>query len=692
MAELFCEGCDTVVGQYCKDAPERRREQMVGQHFYKFSKTQLKDARSGEVVEPVFAVVNEETTPGTPKPRRSGLAPTNTSSPLPRPRTAAALKSSPPQVNGYAVRDQQDGASESPRVNGGAGENQGGLMNRLLELERLVRAGSVVTTAAPPRAETMHPAPTAQEGYGYSRAGVSDQIIEDQKKQIESMTTQMNTLRATIDDLRGVIQDLRAEKARQQSSSLQENAVLNHFEEMIRSVRDSQHTNDEADGLRAENQRLKDRLSTIAGAMGVPSEHSPQNDRSDQQPERDSSLGKRKRDHGPPSRMGFRRGDYNPNEQGYMHNGNDGLHPLTPESMQEMAAARRPTPAGRPPPPNQPYPPQNQPYVHHLQFGFPDPNLRPYGSEAPSSQYYPPQQVYHQAPPPPMFPGNGHNYHPPMGPRPGSRMASRSPQQGPPESVRGNRSGDRNGRRSSGHNVEFSDDEIATANASDAPLSIPRPRPLPPPSLPPYQQNYAPSNPPPRGMSEARPFPPYQTPTVSRKHVPRSLTCTSLRQPATGYGLNNALHFTPDLVEQRIHKKKGPSKLASATTPAAGKEESVSDSGIEIERPGTARPQGEPEEIPIDPALEALEVKELSDGEDSLAGAQSDAGKGPRGRVQVDLVDDEDEDEEDGPYRPGRNSAKKTATQRKNAKGRSSRKSLLDKDIEEAEALLEGSA
>jgi hypothetical protein len=664
MAELFCVGCDTVVGQHCKDAPERKRDAMKGQNFYKFSKAHIKDAKTKAVVEPAF--LNDEAPP-TPKPRVRAVTSTSTSSPAPRRVISAPVANTSPVKDSTTSSDQHDGGNSSPPI-AATDDEQGGLLNRLLELERLVRSGSMATPAVQARPE---PTPVPQPLHAYAQPPPvlpqHDQVIEDQRRQIDSMSAQLTTLRGTIDDLRGVIQDLRAERSRQQSLSLQESAMMNKFDEMVKSVRNGQLPDTEAETLRTENQKLKDRLSTIAGAMNISSEEGNQIEQS-------TNLGKRKREEENQSRAGFRPNDnYRPNEVNHVYNGNDYYHPLTPESMQEMAA-RGQTPAARPGPPNQPYPPSNLHYVPpHLRYQHSGPDMRQYGPPHPANSGYPPPNP---PPPHPYPPGMDSHYRPNMPPpRPDSRMMAHPPLQPPAPNGPGDRPG------SSGQPVEFSDDEIAATNASHVPLSVPRARPPPQASVPPYgplPPNGAPyANVPPNGMYDA-PQPPhasFQTPTTSTRNKPvaRSMTCHSLRQPATGYGLDNALHFTPDLVKQRVPRRNRGKKssLGNEDTSAKIEAESVVGIGDGVEntsRAGTVRPTGQPsdgdDDIPIDPVLMQARNGEAGGSQGSKRGA---------GRNEIVVNDSEDDDAPgDGLYKPGR----PTGSVRKGAR-RQPRKSVV---------------
>lgn len=195
----------------------------------------------------------------------------------------------------------------------------------------------------------------------------------------------------------------------------------------------------------------------------------------------------------------------------------------------------------------------------------------------------------------------------------------------------------------------------------------------------------------PHGTYEARPPQPaipapiLQTPGAARtKHVARSLTCHSLRQPATGYGLDNALHFTADVVKQRLPPKRGRGKKASVggVGPEASTKietESVVGVGEEIERPGTVRPVGRPQddevEIPIDPALTDAQV----------SGSQGSK----RGQPRVEVVVADSEDEEyasgDGTYKPGKSiesSARKGARRMPRRSVVVSREELQNEDDE----------
>ena len=649
VAALLCANCDVVIGRYCRNAPERRREALVDQYFYKLSKTYLKVRATAK--QKVEHVILNEYTARTPKPHSKVPVPASSSSPMPRRVSELAAKSSPLNNSAHDSEEQEDVERHSPPPIT-TRDDQGGLMNRLLELERIVRAGSIVTPMVQAKIESTPAAEVpqlAQGGYASETRAHNDQLYEDQKRQIESMSAQLNNLRGTIDDLRGVIQDLRAEKSRQESLSLRESAVMNHFDEMIRSVKNGQTSNSEADSLRAENLRLKDRLSTIAGAMGVPAdepathgqpppfnEHEPGN-----------SLGKRKREEGTQSRAGYRPNDSfrHPDYHTVPH-GSDYRHPLTPESTQDIPSARGPTPVQRSMLPDQTFLQPNMPYVPpHMRHQYSEPNLRQYGPAGYNSAFqqpYPPQQGF--------IPGHESQYQVQMIPRTDSRASMRPPP-GQGDAYREGQQGHRDYRGSADHPVEFSDDEIATANASDAPLSVPKPR-----APPPHPMGIQPVNNAayslPRGMSEA--WPPYedQTPAARAKHVPRSLTCTSLRQPATGYGLNHALHFTPDLVKQRIPKR------SDGTGRKTAKEKKfIAMTGSEkvhrshVERAGTTVPSGQPDQIPIDPNLE--DVDDLQDPDPEEDSSQ----QSKRNQARVNEAEDE---ERDGLYKPGRTSVRKT--------------------------------
>lgn len=72
MAEVFCKHCDTVVGRYCKSAPEKSKEYLLDRQFYKLSRVYLKDAQTLEKLEPIFV---DEAEPERPRSVRSSIAP-----------------------------------------------------------------------------------------------------------------------------------------------------------------------------------------------------------------------------------------------------------------------------------------------------------------------------------------------------------------------------------------------------------------------------------------------------------------------------------------------------------------------------------------------------------------------------------------------------------------------------------------
>ncbi|ETN37004.1 uncharacterized protein HMPREF1541_07992 [Cyphellophora europaea CBS 101466] len=587
MAEVFCEGCNTHIGQHCKRAPESKKAQMVGQDFYKLSKTYLKGANTAKRTEPVF-VDDVDAGPSTPIAKRKKDSSAQGSSSVARPKT------SPPET-GPVNNDEEERANNKV-------EHQA-VLDRMAELERLVRSGGFAACVAPPRQEYGQP-PPQQYGPPYVGLGFPHsqhaQIIEDQKRQIASITAQVNGLQGTIEDLRDIISDLRAEKARQQSGSLQETAIMNRFEEMMKSVRDGQAVAEETDFLRVENRKLKERLSTIAGAMGLPPDGSSEDEDGSA-----NSLGKRKRTEEHPARPFFRNQESLAPAEGYgpLH-GNDQFHPPTPESLQELANAREPTPALR-------QSVNGHGYFRHqstsygpapLRHQYSDPGLGQYPPAA--SLYGPPQpRESHYANPNEHFARqNASQIPPPILARPESR---KDPQ------VAGSASRSRNYPADSGpvmgDSVEFSDDEIATPAPGDAPLSVPRKRPQPPifPGVGPTPNHRGnrmghalidPSNSgAPHGPFEGQP--PQQTPVQPAPYrpppFPRPGACTSLRQPALAPGINNALNFTPGEIARRVRKDKNLPEFS-----VAGKEESTpgpTTSGTRTQMTS---------HIPIDPALE----------------------------------------------------------------------------------------
>lgn len=584
MAEVFCESCNMHIGQHCERAPDSKKAHMVGQHFYKLSKTYLKCAKTAKTVE-MTIVAAEQGAPSTPKRRRD-------SSPAARPKTP------PPQAESTASQGQSHGSARSPHKSHDA-EDQTILVNRLAELERLVRMGGFATPGPTAQPAAYTQPPPLSYGPSYTALGPAssqhDQIIEDQKKQIANITAQVDSLRGTIEDLRGIIHDLRAEKSRQQSVSLQESAVMNRFDEMIRTVRDGQNSVAAVDVLRAENKRLKERLSTIAGAMDV------HPDGSEGEAAGRNGLGKRKRDEDNANRTSSHNaGSFGPNDGYSAPNGSEPVHPPTPESLQELMNGRVGTPA-----------------MHHVPntHSYAQPHSARYGTPALGHQYSDPSMGQHSA--------SGPRYGPPYaddGPYANAmdRLAkSGVPQYGAsymarPESRASRRATTTyNGRtsRNSGaedNNVEFSDDEIATPAPGDAPLSVPRKRPAPPvfPNIEPTP-NHRGSR---MGSTFTNPSHPgfYQDPYYARPPLvapvqsnlyrpptyPRPGTCTSLRQPATAPGIHNALNFTPGEVAKRVVRKK-----RTSGSDNGDKEESS---------PALDAASGEHDSIPIpiDPALE----------------------------------------------------------------------------------------
>lgn len=591
MAEIFCESCNMHIGQHCEEAPESKRSQMVGKHFYKLTKTYLKDAKTAKTTDPRF-VDGEEFVPSTPVRRKMT---TKVVTP------EARRKSTPTSTSETTAQDSQRSAPVRTSPRNSNTEDQNELAKRLADLERLMRGGLPAPTASA-RPETFAPAPQA---YGYTSQGPGastsqqEQVIEDQRKQIASMTAQVDSLRGTIEDLREIIKDLRADKARRETVTLQESTVLSRFDEMLRSVRDGQSKAAEADRLRADNDRLKERVSTMAGAIGVSS------DASEEEIRAKSNLGKRKRDEEHTGRSSFRSFDAGGQNGGYAAgNASEQFHLPSPESLQEPVNGRGVTPAIPPPPQSNPYS-----YQHGPAYG-PRP-LRHQHSEPGMSRYATPGASYSSTNPPEHMFSN-----------PIDRVARQ-------EGLQMTRSESRAGRRSAfnnankritnrysdgdalGESVDFSDDEIATPAPGDAPLSVPRKRPVPPifgssddrrgsrmgsvfpgPSFPDTWQGHGVLHPP----AQPRPHKPPPVPKPGR--------CTSLRQPNLMPGINNALVFTPDEVAKRMENEKPRGRGR------AGKETASSRADAEDAEPAEIS-------IPIDPALEDAASRSNSLGDES---------------------------------------------------------------------------
>ncbi|RMZ85080.1 hypothetical protein DV738_g54, partial [Chaetothyriales sp. CBS 135597] len=238
MAEVFCRVCSCLVGQYCKTAPNREKQELVDNYFYKFSKTFLIDADSLAPVDPVFTYggdLAEKSAPVPPRPRLSKGTHTRLKD--------SQYRRASGQHSRARARGRIDSVSErhSPG-DGTVSEYESGVGSQ---------SNSIL-----------------QEKSAMQHEEKEDAAVKDQQKQITALSNQIDTLKTTLHDLSTMVHKLYAER-REHAAETSTSASASSASHVKTSVRMPLAPSDELERLRAENEQLRQRFAMIESVMGV---------------------------------------------------------------------------------------------------------------------------------------------------------------------------------------------------------------------------------------------------------------------------------------------------------------------------------------------------------------------------------------------------------------------------------------
>ncbi|RMZ84607.1 hypothetical protein DV737_g1095, partial [Chaetothyriales sp. CBS 132003] len=239
MAEVFCRVCSCLVGQYCKTAPNREKQWLVDNYFYKFSKTYLIAAESLAPVDPVFTYGGDPTTAATPVPGP--------------PKSRSSM---PARVRSRDLQPRHSLDQHSCAQVGGGGGVVPDHLSLVEGSSRLPEHGSRGVTQSGGSLERSDP---RQKGEEYD-------VVNDQQKQLTALTNQINSLKSTVHDLSSLVLKICAER---QEPGAQTSTPAHSAAEKAALLKDSQAPSDELERLRTENEQLRRRFAMIESVMGV---------------------------------------------------------------------------------------------------------------------------------------------------------------------------------------------------------------------------------------------------------------------------------------------------------------------------------------------------------------------------------------------------------------------------------------
>jgi len=319
MSEVYCIKCMAVVGQYCTSAPNEEKQKLVDQHFYKLSRTILKDSRTFEKVDPIYGYAGE-ISPGSIKVShtpRASLPPRPRWSETPVRQSKTVIGQSAPSVlsplSALAPRTAQRATPSSAR----ATTDTSSLRYNIVQDDNPDALDDLPTTLADKsvnvEGRAVQAADKTQE-HEKQLAGLDKVLNAHDKKilehnrrlnaqgfqigehklkfvnqgnKIDGLTSQIAKLNETMDEMKATIQALQAE--RYQPAQLSQEDFIGHFESLLRGVRGGNSESEElrklreekdAEGLevkrlRAENKKINARLRTITSTTSTTSGNAP---------------------------------------------------------------------------------------------------------------------------------------------------------------------------------------------------------------------------------------------------------------------------------------------------------------------------------------------------------------------------------------------------------------------------------
>ena len=257
LAEVFCNKCSLVIGQYCRAAPSTASSFLIDQYFYDLQKTYLKDAQTARPIDPEFGY-NGDIGPPSFKRQRMSVAPT--------PRM-----SRPPLVSSWTPRSSLGAHVQPTSLRGsrqssviGYSRDESVLTMRLEELEQRVADHDMTLTEQDSSfmSNTSHSSVAQQ-----IEAEKNENVIQEQKNQINDLTGQIGNLRSTIDDLQDLIRKLKTKNDNGKETPLHDPSFMSSFDSMVKAVKEAQANSEDMHLLREENEALRGKLNRLTQAF-----------------------------------------------------------------------------------------------------------------------------------------------------------------------------------------------------------------------------------------------------------------------------------------------------------------------------------------------------------------------------------------------------------------------------------------
>ena len=284
MAEVFCRECSNRVGQYCKSAPTPDKQSLVNNYFYKLSRTYLADPQTSHRIEHVFGYEGDLVMPPPkfrPSMRRSvrpSARPSMSIDRYARPSLPFSPRDSLSTFSeiGTGFRRSMDRNSFAEmRADSLVSERLSNLERRVTghEFEDFLQSRTMMSMT-----EYGHRSLNGSQERSFSQQTTEqDSVIEDQRKQITSLTTQIEKLNDTIQNMSSVLHELRSERQAKAPPPAIPTTVAGgsvfgaNFEEMVAAMRHAHGQQSEIVRLREENKQLSAKLALIESAMGIKS-------------------------------------------------------------------------------------------------------------------------------------------------------------------------------------------------------------------------------------------------------------------------------------------------------------------------------------------------------------------------------------------------------------------------------------
>ncbi|KAK5072633.1 hypothetical protein LTR64_004892 [Lithohypha guttulata] len=346
MAELSCNQCSVMVGQYCRSAPHPSKEHLVDRQFYKLSRTYLKDARTakklkfyfkdGHNVEPVRSKsVRSSIFPESQRPYQAkASSSSHLQLPAPSPQQQWSRPSQEPlhsieqPVIEYRVHSVEhsspmlvDSALGYPSMTGNLDENgtsnlvysngmavvDGQIKNEAQRLthmetrttsneERLQRMDIRISSYTKRAEITEKHVASCEAKCEYQALLIRKQgeMIHAQQDQLESLTRKLKSLQKNMSDLQNVMMDNPNSHSRHDRSGPDSQKLLSSLEGMVQAMQAAHNEDNEVRLLRKENETIKTHLR--ATARSADAQLLPTLEEADMNStEASTALGKRKR-------------------------------------------------------------------------------------------------------------------------------------------------------------------------------------------------------------------------------------------------------------------------------------------------------------------------------------------------------------------------------------------------------------